>query len=281
MGSTTFTSNELLVKSSDVCDAHPLVAKLEQFTRLSLADREALRQITARRREVAIGEDIAREGDDLGSVQIILSGWACRYKLLSDGRRQIVGIFLPGDLCGTHVRALLEMDHSIGALTSVTLAEVDADRLADIAARHPRIGKALWWDILASASIQREWTVNLGQRDAPERLGHLFCELHERLRSLGLTQGENCDMPLRQADLAEAMGLTNVHINRSLQALRGQGLIVLKRRRLTILDLDGLRRMSLFDPAYLHLGRLGAHLDANDSTPQTNAGYTPPQSLIL
>lgn len=280
MVSTIFETHELLAAGHAGHAPHRLIAKLEQFTRLSLQDRDALREMTVRRREVKIGEDIAREGDVVGPVRVILEGWACRYKLLPDGRRQIVGIFLPGDLCDTHVRALTEMDYSIGTLTPVTVAEVEADWLAEVAARHPRIGKALWWDMLASASIQREWTVNLGQRDAPERLGHLFCELHERMRGLGLAQREDCDMPLRQSDLAEAMGLTSVHINRSLQALRKQSLIVLKRRRLTILDLNGLRRASLFDPSYLHLGRLGAHLDACDGAPHPNPQQVPPQPSL-
>lgn len=241
--------------------SHPMVVKLEQFAHLSQADRNALREITSRRRDFAALEDIAREGDRTGPIRIILAGWACRYKQLKDGQRQIIAIFLPGDLCDAHIHAPTVMDHSIGALTSVTLAEIEPDQLASVIARHPRIELALWREMQAAASIQREWTVNLGRRDAPQRIGHFFCELHERLRNIGLTQGDNCELPLGQARLADAMGLTNVHVNRSLKILRAKGLIVLKSGRLTILDAYKLRRFSLFEPGYLNLFEVGANDD--------------------
>ena len=241
-----------------------LIAKLEQFTRLSSADRDALGAVTARRREVPAREDIAREGEEPGPDRLVLEGWACRYKQLEDGRRQIIAIILPGDLCPADAGVLRRMDHSIGALTAVSLAEIEPDHLAEAGARHARLAEALRWDARVAASIQRAWTVNLGQREASERLGHLICELHARLRGVGLTQDGGFAMPLRQSDLGEAMGLTSVHINRSLQALRARGLIMLKERRLTVLDKDALRRASLFDAGYLHLGRVGAHLDARE-----------------
>lgn len=124
--------------------------------------------------------------------------------------------------------------------------------------------KALWWDTLVSVAIQREWTVNLGQRTAIERLGHLFCELFVRLRGIGLTDGDSCPLPLTQVELADAMGLSNVHINRTLQELRRAGLVVFKGKRLTIPDLAALQKVSLFNPNYLHLDHEGRHLDANE-----------------
>lgn len=232
------------------------IAKLEQFTLLASADRTSLVEMTARQRWVEAQEDIVREGDPPGPLRVILEGWACRYKQLEDGRRQITAILLAGDLCDAPVNVLSRMDHSIAAITPVTLAEIPRNWLDGIVGRHPKIGPALWWDVLAAGSIQREWLVNLGQRDGAERLGHLFCELFHRLRAVGLTQGLSCDMPLRQMDLAAITGVTSVHVNRCLQAMRSDGLIVLKGRRLTIPDLNALRRASLFSPTYLHLGRL-------------------------
>ncbi|WP_298952668.1 Crp/Fnr family transcriptional regulator [uncultured Methylobacterium sp.] len=242
-----------------------LISKLEQFTRLSVSDKQALELAAGeKRRRIGPREDIIQEGDDPAFVNLILDGWACRYKQLEDGRRQIISFFLPGDLCDTHIYVLREMDHSIGALTPVTFAEISRETLARVTAEHPRITQALWWDTLVTAAIQREWTVNLGQRTAAERLGHLLCEIFIRLRGVGLTEGHSCVLPVTQADLGDAMGLSNVHINRTLQELRGSGLIVLKGRQLTIPSLAALQTASLFNANYLHLDRVGRHLDAND-----------------
>lgn len=240
-----------------------LIRKLESFTRLSVLDRQALESITVeKQRRLGAREDIICEGDRPSHINLILDGWACRYKQLEDGRRQIISFFLPGDLCDSHVYVLQAMDHSIGTLTPVTFAEMSRESLVQITNRQPRIMQALWWDTLVSASIQREWTVNLGQRSATERVGHLLCELFVRLRTVGLTEGDGCLLPVTQADLADAMGLSTVHINRTLQELRGAGLIVLKGRHLTVPDLKALQVASLFNPNYLHLDHVGRHLDA-------------------
>jgi CRP-like cAMP-binding protein len=129
---------------------------------------------------------------------------------------------------------------------------------------HPRITQALFWDELVTVAIQREWTLNVGQRTAYERIAHLLCELYLRLRTVGLTDGTSCHFPLTQVDLADATGLTAVHVNRTLQELRRDGLIELQSKTLTIPDLNALRQVALFNDNYLHLDREGAHLDAND-----------------
>jgi CRP-like cAMP-binding protein len=243
---------------------NPLVRKLEQFTRLSEADCAILNGIiTQRVRHVAAGADLIREGDQPRDVNLFLTGWACRYKQLEDGRRQIVAFFLPGDLCDHNVFILREMDHSISALTPITVAELSRDAFERITLDHPRITQALWWETLVNAAVQREWTVNLGQRDAAERMAHLLCELFLRLRGVGLTEGDSCAFPLTQSDLAGATGMSVVHVNRTLQELRGRDLLTLKSRRLTIPDLDAMMRAGLFNPNYLHLDREGARFDAN------------------
>lgn len=231
-----------------------LIAKLQQFTHLSDADRVALHEVTERRRQVGAGEDIVHEGEPHGPIRVILDGWACRYRQLEDGRRQVSAILLPGDLCDTHVNVLRAMDHAIGTLTPVTLAEIPRDRLDTLVGYHPHVGQALWWEMLAAASTQREWTVNITRREGVERLGHLFCELFHRLRAVGLTKEHGFGMPLRQSDLADALGLTDVHVSRCLQALRARDLIALRSRWLTIRDLPALQGASRFSPGYLHLG---------------------------
>jgi CRP-like cAMP-binding protein len=244
---------------------NPLVRKLQRFARLSTGDRQALNDAARQAvRKIGPREDIIREGESPDQVNLILSGWACRYKQLEDGRRQIIAFFLPGDLCDTHVFVMREMDHSIGTLSAVTVAEIGRDVLTAITEQHPRVTQALWWEMLVATAVQREWTVNIGQRTATERLGHLFCELFLRMRAVDLTDGTSCELPVTQVDLADALGLSNVHVNRVLQELRANGLVTLRGRHLTIPDLSALKAASLFNPNYLHLDHVGRHLDANE-----------------
>jgi len=244
---------------------NPIIRKLEQFTKLSSEERRVLEQVTSEGlRQLGTREDIIREGDKPQALNLILSGWACRYKHLEDGRRQIIAFFLPGDLCDNHVFVLREMDHSVGTLTPVTFAQIPRRRIEEITLSHPRVTQALWWESLVGSAIQREWIVSLGQRDALERMAHLLCELFLRLRAVGLAEENRCELPLTQAELADAMGLSTVHVNRTLQELRAAKLIILKGRTLTIPDLEALQSAAQFNPSYLHLDHEGQHLDAND-----------------
>lgn len=246
--------------------AEILIRKLEHFTSLSSEDKQLLDQASRQRtRRIRSRDDIVHEGDLPQGVNLILEGWACRYKTLEDGRRQIIAYLLPGDLCDHNVSVLREMDHSIGTVTAVTLAEIPTETMRQLNAGHPRLSQALAWEFLVAAAIQREWTVNIGQRTAFERLGHLLCELYMRLRAVGLTQGNTCELPLTQAEIADTIGLSVVHVNRTLQELRSVGLISLRGRELTIHRLEALQRAVQFNPNYLHLGREGRHLDANEA----------------
>jgi len=254
---------------------------LGQFTRPSVDDKRVLERAAGERvRQIGAHEDILREGEKPRAINLVLSGWAYRYKTLEDGRRQIIAFFLPGDLCDLNVYVLREMDHSVGALTPVTLAKLPWTLLDEITLNHPRVTQALWWDTLVNAAIQREWTVNLGQRAASERLAHLFCELFLRLRAVGMTENNSCELPVTQAELADATGLSAVHVNRTLQDLRAVRLIVLKGKTLTIPDLDALMRAALFNANYLHLDRVGRQFDANDQGAEAEPpnGALPQQS---
>jgi CRP-like cAMP-binding protein len=243
---------------------NPLVRKLEQYVRLSMQDRAALDAVL-RQKVVRLRarEDVIREGDRPRHVYLVVRGWACRYKMLEDGRRQIMAFFLPGDLCDLNLFVLREMDHSVGALTPLVYAEIGRDTFERLT-EHPRIVQAMWWDTLVSAAVQREWTVNLGQRTAFERIAHTLCELFLRLRGVGLADGDRCELPITQTELADAIGLTPVHVNRTLQDMRAQGLISLQDKELVIPDLERLQAVAMFNANYLHLDREGAHLDAND-----------------
>lgn len=191
-------------------------------------------------------------------MHLVLDGWACRYKQMPDGRRQVLSFFVPGDLCDSNVFLLDEIDHSIGAITRLRYAEIGPEDFDTMVSSSPALRRAFWWNELVAAAIAREWIVNVGQRTALERIAHLLCELFVRLRDAGLTDGDGCDFPLTQADLAEATGLTSVHVNRTIQELRRDGLIILQGRRLTIPDLGALKRAGLFNGNYLHRGANGS-----------------------
>jgi CRP-like cAMP-binding protein len=245
--------------------AHPLIRKLEQFIRLAADDQRLLERVSCEHvRRFGPREDILCEGDEPGEIHLILSGWACRSKQLEDGRTAILAFLLPGDLCDLDNFLLRPMDHSVGALTAVTVAGIPRPLFEDLMLQHARIAQALWSSALIDAAIQREWTLSLSQRTAYERLCHLLCELFLRLQAVGLTQGSSCELPITQAKLAEATGLTLVHLNRMLQELRAANLVVLKSKTLTIPDLGALMSAALFNPAYLHLDRAAIGWDVTE-----------------
>lgn len=231
-----------------------LIRKVATFVQLSEDDRSALDKVwNSTRQSVAAQCDIAREGDPPRCIRVIVKGWACRYKLLVDGRRQITSIFLPGDLCDLNIFMLKRMDHSIRALTPVKYVVLNPFEFEKLTFGRPRVLRALWCETLANAAIQREWTVNLGQRSALERFAHLLCELHLRLQVIGMAADRVCDFPITQQELADTLGLTAVHVSRTLKELRTRGLIRLSGHRLELLDLHELCRIAMFDANYLHL----------------------------
>lgn len=245
--------------------ADHLRTKLEHYVRLSADDLETVSALSRTNiRSIASRRDIAREGEHPVAVNLILDGWAIRHKMLEDGRRQIIAFLIPGDLCDLNVFILKELDHSIGALTPVTIAQIPREVFEEIARERPRLNQALAWDMLVQLAIQREWTVNLGQRSAIERIAHLICELFARLEAAGLCFEGTCNIPITQSDLSEATGITPVHVNRTLQELRSQKLIEWKGRDVHVPDMGALKRIAMFNDNYLHLGREGAHLDANE-----------------
>lgn len=240
-----------------------LAFKLHAFTRLSPEDVTALQRLTRNVRTVEARRDLLREGEVPVQVHLILKGWACRYKSLPDGKRQIVSLLVSGDLCDLNNYVLREMDYSIGAITPLKVSVISREEMEALTAKHPRVAQALLWDELVEQAIEREWLLNVGQRTAYARIAHLILELFLRLRTVGLTDGPTCDFPLTQNDLADATGLTAVHVNRMLQELRADGLIELERKRLFIPDLETLKVAAMFNPNYLHLDHEGRSLDAN------------------
>lgn len=241
---------------------NPLTRRLEEFTPLGDSDRAELERLTGScTHTVPARRDLISEGDEPRSLYLILSGWACHYRTLADGRRQTVDFAVPGDLCDLNLFILDRMDHSVAAITDVKVAEISREAFLRIVTNSPNITTALWWQELVSKSVHREWIVNVGKRSAQERVGHLLCEMFLRLESVGLTNGFSCDFPATQNDIADATGLTAVHVNRSIQELRRLGLVILDRQRLTIPNMLALQAASSFNPDYLHHRRLNRHTD--------------------
>jgi CRP-like cAMP-binding protein len=231
----------------------PFLRKLRQAVELTGGDICALQGALGASHRLEAHRDLISEGESAGAIRLILEGFACRYKVLDDGRRQITAYLLPGDFCDLHVGMLGSMDHSIGTITPCLFVNLRSDVLDELTVTHSRIARALWWATLVEEAILRQWLVNVGQRQAEVRVAHLFCELLVRLRVIGRAGQNGCELPLTQKDIGETVGISTVHVNRVLQDLRAKGLIRLTGRRLEVDDPVGLTRFARFSPNYLHL----------------------------
>jgi len=236
---------------------------MEQFSRrlsqyVSAADvvTDAISGLDASQRQYASGRDIISSGQETGHIFIVLEGWAIRYRTVQDGRRQIVNFMLPGDIFDLHALGDLKADHSVAALDRLTAQFFKADDFLDILRREPVVATAFWWAAVQEESILREQILRIGRLSARERIGQLLLELQQRLDAVQGTQGTPLRMPVTRADIADALGLTPVHVSRTLTALKRMGLIEEARASLSILDRAELARLSQFDPDYLHIRRL-------------------------
>lgn len=229
------------------------VRKLEIGAELSVGDRERVSNLSYQAETISAHQDIIKEGDRPDNVHIMLSGFACRYKILPSGDRQIMAWLIPGDMCDLHVSILGEMDHTIGTLTPCQVAFIPRSVVEELSSAGGALTVALWWATLVDEAILREWLVSMGRRSADRRMAHLFCELYVRLPSVGAAANNSFDFPATQDELGDTLGLSTVHVNRVLQQLRDDGLLTLTSKRLTILDCKRLEEFAEFDPNYLHL----------------------------
>ncbi|MEA2840507.1 MAG: hypothetical protein QOF41_1837 [Methylobacteriaceae bacterium] len=231
-----------------------LVRRLEvDSSPLSQAEKDALLRLPVTIREIDADQDILREGDRPSQCYVILEGFQCRYKMLRDGERQIMSFHIAGDIPDLQSLFLQVMDHSLGTITPNRVGFISHDTLRELIRAQPGIGERLWRETLIDAAVFREWITNVGSRDAYTRIGHLICEFFVRLRSVGLAKGTTFNFPITQTEIADATGLSMVHVNRSVQQLRADGLIHLERGVCTIPDFARLKDASMFEPGYLHL----------------------------
>jgi CRP-like cAMP-binding protein len=201
-------------------------------------------------------DTIAIHGDT-DRLHLVLSGIAGRYGLQRKGNRRIVSFALPGDLCDLQVLETGSRGLPLRALTLCSVATIPRTALAGLIGAHPGIARALWRLALTELSTAREWLVN-DSRPAEKRMAHLLCELLVRLQAVGLAGEAGFALKLSQVDLAEAIGVSFVHVNRILQSLRSSALIELQRHMLRVPDLARLHDFAEFDPTYLELGRANA-----------------------
>lgn len=243
------------MSASTVSSDHArLIIQLELIADLTESEREQLRALPLRLRKVAARTDIVSEGDQAVETCLILDGLVCRYKTTGEGARQILSFHFPGDLPDLQSLYLECMDHGIASITSTRVAFIPHQALRSLAAREPGIAAALAKHALVDASIFREWILNVGQRQATERIAHLFCEFYVRARLLDSgAEQDSILLPFTQAELGDATGLSVVHVNRVLQKIRGQGLIENKGHNYTVTDWPGLQRAGDFNARYLHL----------------------------
>jgi CRP-like cAMP-binding protein len=260
--SRTFFVGQLVEPATDA-----LCEKLSRFVHLNEDERKALRHLSRNAKWIPRGTDLVREGDKPASVFLLLEGWAFRYKSLVEGNRQIIAYLLPGDCCDVRKFFFEEIDHSIGLLCDALVAQIPAAEMIDVMNRFPRIERAMMWATLVEEATLREWLLNVGQRNALQRIAHLFCELCVRLRGVHLVdEAQAYALPITQTELGDTTGMTTVHINRSLQRLRSDGLITTRRGKLTILDFDRLAEIAGFNSTYLHIAgppikeKLGSYL---------------------
>lgn len=229
------------------------LTKLRLRDTVSAEEEKEVRSLVSETVRLRPDQTFIRVGQELNTSTLLLDGWMARAKDLPSGQRQLAEISLPGDFVDLHGFTLKRLDHDIVTITACTVGIVPHERLKTMTERFPHLTRLYWLMTNMDAAIHREWTLSLGRRTAVARMAQLFCELLIRLEITGLASSDSYEFPLTQVELAECLGLTAVHVNRTLQQLRRLNLIEVRDRRVQILDREALARVAEFDPEYLYL----------------------------
>lgn len=232
-----------------------LVRKLDARDVLSPEERDALAGMVDRIVTYAPGEIVVAEGRPVTESQLLVSGMCARSKAMADGRRQITALHLDGDFVDLHGFLLKKLEHDVVAISAIRMAMVPHGKLRTITEQLPHLTRMLWLSTLMDAAIHREWIVSAGRRSALEQVAHLLCELLLRYRVVGMAPEDRLVMPLTQEQLADACGLTPVHVNRVIGQLRAEGLIDWRRGEVVFHDFAGLAAKAQFEPDFLILNR--------------------------
>lgn len=220
---------------------------------LTSDDEAALASAVSEETDVAADVELAREDEITHRSILLISGWACRYASLPDGRRQILALHVAGDFVDLQSFPMKRMDHTVATLSRARLAIYPHENLRKLSETRPHLTRMLWLMTLIDAAILRQWLLGAGQRTALERAAHLLCELYTRLEVVGGVGDRGFHLPLTQAELGETLGISQVHANRVVGQLRSRRLVTWRDEKVQILDWPGLRDLASFDPAYLAL----------------------------
>jgi CRP-like cAMP-binding protein len=231
----------------------PMLKKLQLWMKLDQQDQAAVLRLPFTLKKLGAAQYIVRDGEKPTHSCLLLKGFAYRHKVTGDGGRQIMSIHMRGDVVDLQNSLLRRSDHNVQALTNIEVAYIPVEAVQKLAFDQPNVGKAMWYETLVDASIFREWTLNVGRRPARERTAHMLCEFALRLEVAGLGAQLDYELPMTQEQLADALGLTPIHVNRTLMSLQAEGLIKRTRRSVTIPDWKALAKVGDFDPNYLHL----------------------------
>jgi CRP-like cAMP-binding protein len=230
-----------------------MAQRLQALAPLDDADKAAILALPHTLRTMKAHDYIVREGDEVPNSCLLRSGFATRHKVLANGARQIVSVHMTGDMVNLQNSLLKTADHSVQALTDAEVAFIPGKAIVALATARPAVAIAMWLDTLIDGAVFREWIANVGRRDAKARTAHVLCEFALRQERAGLATRSKYDLPMTQEQLGDALGLTAVHVNRTLKALEAARLIARDRRTVTISDWNGLRKAADFDPSYLFL----------------------------
>ncbi len=230
-----------------------LIRKLERRAVLTEAEKAVLAELPMHPGFVGMKHDVVRQGGGPTESTLLVSGMCARYHVFADGKRQFTQLHVPGDLVDLHSFLLTTLDHGVLALSDCEIASVPHWAIKNVADAHPRLTRALWLDTLVDGAVHRQWLARMGRQSSAANLAHLICELCARLQFVGLGGSDGFDLPLRQEDVADLLGLSPVHVNRVLQELRASGMVSWEHQHVQILDWDRLSAMAEFDPSYLQL----------------------------
>ena len=237
-------------------DPHPLLPLLDRLlgrAPFAAAGRAAVLDLPHIVRSYPAGDHLVREGDRPQYCCLMLSGFSFRHKIVASGGRQILGFHLKGDMVDLQNAFFESSDHNVQTLTPCEVALISRVALDDLALAHPAVAKAMWIETLVDGSIFREWIANVGRRSARQRIAHFLCEFAVRLEAAGL--GETCsyELPMTQEQIGDVVGLTSVHVNRTLRLLDEEGLTTRTKRSVIIEDWKRLARVGDFSARYLHM----------------------------
>lgn len=254
---TMIICNQPEARAARICKSeytliNSLLLNLESRDVLSQSEKDILHNLIRRERHFGVDEDIVSQGSRPHHSSLLIEGFAGRYKFLADGSRQITALHIAGDFVDLHAFPFKTMDHGIVALSACRVGFADHPDLKVVSETQPHLTRLLWLLTLVDAAMHREWIVAMGRRSKLSQLAHLVCELFLRLQVVEKTDGQTFNLPLSQAELADVLGVSTVHLNKTLQTLRQRDVLTWFNQKVTILDWEGLKSTAEFEPTYLN-----------------------------